>query len=338
MRRASHAVFVLVGAMSAVPAFAQGVPDPSRIAPGQTCTVVTQANADASAGKANINHDGTSLAGIPAPDISRGFNGIPRSAQPPLTASQKRILECTYRLAEANADMPYTLFVPSTYQPGKPTPLIVDLHGLNITPLQQILFDGTTDLAERFGFIVLAPTGFNLSSWWGSRPGKPIATAAVKPGGDVAYSNTELAEIDAMAVLKLIREKYTIDRDRIYLMGHSMGGAGTYYLGGKYNDIWAGLAPIAGAGGIAEGTADRYKSLPTLIMHGEKDSIVPAATSRKSVAALQAAGAPHVYLEFPDKDHEFWIRRGAAQMEKVFLFFSLVSRTTTVQVSAATIR
>ena len=331
MKLASNALFVVVTAMTAVPASGQGAPDPSRIAPGQTCTVVTQANADASAGKPNINHDGTPLAGIPAPDISRGFNGIPRSAQPPLTASQKRILECTYRLAEANADMAYTLFVPSTYEPGKPAPLIVDLHGLNITPLQQILFDGTTDLAERFGFIVLAPIGFNLSSWWGSRPGKPVATAAVKPGGAVTYSNTELAEIDAMAVLKLIREKYTIDSDRIYLMGHSMGGAGTYYLGGKYNDIWAGLAPIAGAGGIAEGTADRYKSLPTLLMHGEKDSIVPAATSRKAVAALQAAGAPHVYLEFPGKDHEFWIRRGAAQMEKVFLFFSLVSKGTTVR-------
>ena len=33
------------------------------------------------------------------------------------------------------------------------------------------------------------------------------------------------------------------------------------------------------------------------------------------IAALQAAGAPHLYLEFPDKDHELWIRRGAAQME-----------------------
>ncbi len=109
-----------------------------------------------------------------------------------------------------------------------------------------------------------------------------------------------------------------------------MGGAGTYYLGGKYNDIWAGLAALSGAGGIAYGAAERYKSLPTLIMHGAKDSIVPAATSHRAVAALQAVGAPCIYLEFPDKDHEFWIRRGAEQMEKVFLFFSLVSRRTTV--------
>jgi len=139
-----------------------------------------------------------------------------------------------------------------------------------------------------------------------------------------------LAELDTMTLLRSIREHYAVDPDRIYLMGHSMGGAGTYYLGGKYNDIWAGLAPISGAGGIADGTAERYRSLPMLIMHGAKDSIVPPATSRRAVAALQAVGAPHLYLEFPDQDHEFWIRRGAAQMEKVFLFFSVVSKRTTV--------
>lgn len=304
--------------------------DPARVPAGHKCAAITQANADASAGTVNINHDGTPLPGTPAPDIARGFSGIPRSAQPRLTPSQQRILECTYRLPDANADVPYTLFVPSTYDPKRPAPLVVDLHGLNITPLQQILFDGTTDFAERHGFIVVAPMGFNLSAWWGSRAGAPVATAAVKSGGDVRYSTGELAEIDTMTLLKSIRAHYAVDSDRIYLMGHSMGGAGTYYLGGKHNDIWAALAPIAGAGGIAEGAAERFKSLPTLIMHGAKDSIVPAANSRRAVAALQAVGAPHLYLEFPDKDHEFWIRRGAAQMEKVFLFFSLVSKRTTV--------
>src|SRR5262245_32256772 len=129
----------------------------ARQAPSQDCKPLTQASADASAGTPNVNHDGTALPGQAAPDISRGFQGIPRSAQPPLTASQRRILECTYRLPEANADVPYALFVPSTYVSGKPAPLVVDLHGLNITPLQQMLFDGTTDFAERGGFIVVTP-------------------------------------------------------------------------------------------------------------------------------------------------------------------------------------
>ena len=293
--------------------FAHALAQPATATTAQNCSVLTQAHADASAGTANVAHDGTPLPGVPAPDISRRFEGIPRSAQPPLTSSQRRILECTYHLDDAQADMPYVLFVPSTYVPGKPSPLVVDLHGLNITPLMQMLFDGTTDLAERYGFIVVAPMGFNLQGWWGARPGRPA----------------ELSELDAMSVLKLVRERYTIDSDRIYLMGHSMGGAGTYHLGGKYNDIWAGIAPISAAGGIADAAAaERFRSFPTLLMHGEKDSIVNVNGSRRAAMLLQGAGAQHVYLEFPGKDHEFWIRRGAENMEKVFLFFATVSKRT----------
>jgi pimeloyl-ACP methyl ester carboxylesterase len=285
----------------------------AQLAPGQNCAFVTQAHADASAGTPNVNHDGSPLPGIPAPDISRSFQGIPRSAQPRLTASQQRILECTYRLPEADADMPYALFIPSSYVPGKPAPLVVDLHGLNITPLMQMLFDGTTDFAERYGFIVVAPMGFSLSGWWGSRPGRP----------------GELSELDAMTLLKSIRQQYAIDSDRIYLMGHSMGGAGTYHLGGKYNDIWAAVAPISAAGGIADAAgAERFRRFATLLMHGEKDSIVSVNGSRRAAMLLQGAGAQHLYLEFPGKDHEFWIRRGAENMEKVFLFFATVSKRT----------
>ncbi|MGY8798795.1 MAG: carboxylesterase family protein [Longimicrobiales bacterium] len=300
-------------------------------APNQSCMPVTQANADASAGTANVQHDGTALPGIPFPDISQGFRGIPRSAQPPLTASQHRILECTYFLDEANAEMPYTLFIPSTYDPSTPTPLVVDLHGLNITPLMQILFDGTTDLAERHGFIVVAPMGYSVSGGWGGRAGNPVETARVKPGSEARYGSGELSEIDAMTVLAVIRDNFSIDDDRIYLTGHSMGGGGTYHLGGKYNNIWAGLAPLAGAGGIRDAeTAERFRGLPMLIMHGEFDSIVSAAGSRRSVMWLQSVGAQYLYIEVPGVDHEFWIRRGAENMEKVFLFFDTVSKRTNI--------
>lgn len=307
---------------------------PAQLAPGQTCTFVSQAHADASAvdanQKPNIAHDGTPLPGVTPPDISRGFQGIPRSAQPPLTASQKRILECTYRLAEGGIDLPYTLFIPSTYDPTKPAPLIVDLHGLNITPLQQILFDGTTDNAERFGYIVVAPMGLSLGGWWGSRATNVPQGAApqTNPKTGAAYTGQELAELDAMTVLSTVRQKYNVDNARIYLMGHSMGGQGTYYLGGAHNDIWAGLAPLAGAGGLATPeAAQRVKDIPMLIMHGEKDSIVAPDTSRRTALSLQAVGAHFLYLQQPGADHEFWIRRGAKNMERVFMFFNTVSKT-----------
>jgi len=88
--------------------------------------------------------------------------------------------------------MPYTLFVPTTYNPAKASPLIVDLHGLNITPLQQILFDGTADFAEKYGFIVMAPMGYSVTGGWGGRAGAPVETAQVKPG-----SNEFTIEMDA---------------------------------------------------------------------------------------------------------------------------------------------
>lgn len=316
---------------TAVPsaALAQSEADLARIASDQSCSFVTQANADESAGRANIAHDGTALPGIPLPDISQGFRGIPRSAQPPLTPSQERILECSYHLDEANAEMPYTLFVPSGYDASTPTPLVVDLHGLNITPLQQILFDGTTDFAERHGFIVVAPMGYSVAGWWGAMDGNVVETAQTNPDTGEPYAVGQLSEIDAMRVLAMMRERYNVDPERIYLMGHSMGGAGTYHLGGTYNDVWAAVAPLAGAGGIRdEETAMRFRSLPTLLMHGELDSIVRPVDSRRSALWLQRVGAPHLYLEFPGEDHEFWIRRGAENLEKVFLFFDTVSRRT----------
>lgn len=324
MRRSIPVLLLLLAGAPAV--WAQSASD---LAPGQTCSLLTQARADATEDSPNVAHDGSALPGVPAPDISQGFRGIPRSAQPPLTESQRRILECSYRLPEANADMEYTLFVPSTYEPGVPTPMVLNLHGLAITPLQQILFDGTTDFAERHGFIVVAPMGYNTGGWWGSREGgDPVEGAQTNPATGEPYTPFELSEIDAMSVLDMIRREYTVDENRIYLMGHSMGGAGTYHLGAKYNDVWAAIAPLAGAGGIDEEAAEAYLAFPTLLMHGAEDSIVAPTASRRAAMRLQAVGAQHVYLEFPGLDHEFWIRRGAENMERVFLFFDAVSKDT----------
>lgn len=301
--------------------------------PDLNCSPLTEQNAMASAGAANVAHDGSPLPGIEPPDIAQGFAGIPRSAQPPLTASQRRILECSYHLPEANADLPFTLFIPSTYDASVPTPLVVTLHGFNITPLQQILFDGTTDLAEEFGFIVVAPMGFSVTDSWGAsfagRPARPVDTAAINPATGARFNSGELAELDAMTVVASILQHYAIDAQRIFLTGHSMGGMGTYHLGARYNTLWAALAPIAGLGGIVdEQAAQPYRSLPMLLIHGEKDSIIPPEVSRRAALHLQSVGAQHLYLEFPGADHEFWIRRNAGNLRTVFLFFAMLSQRT----------
>jgi len=108
-----------------------------------------------------------------------------------------------------------------------------------------------------------------------------------------------------------------------------MGGAGTYAIGAKYADIWAGLVPISGAGGIASAdAAAAYKGVPMMIYHGEKDSIVSPDTSRRAAMYLQQVGSQHLLLQVPGADHEFWIRRNAENMRRVFMFFNTVSKTT----------
>ena len=55
----------------------------------------------------------------------------------------------------------------------------------------------------------------------------------------------ELSEKDVMTVLDMLRKEFNVDERRIYIMGHSMGGSGTLFLGAKHAAVWAAIAAIA---------------------------------------------------------------------------------------------
>lgn len=331
--RALACAFLLAGCATSAPA--APVETAAGIARGLDCVFVTEEEAAASAGVPNVTPTGVRLDPQPPPstnpdDAIAVRANIPRSAQPPLTASQKRILMCGYEMNEANARMPFSLFVPEGYDPAHKWPLIVDLHGSGVTPLQQMLFDGTTDFAQRDGYIVVAPMGYSTRGGWGPSRGnpQPVESADMNPATGARWAINELSEQDAMTVLAMMRAAFNVDPDRIYLMGHSMGGFGTFFLGAKHNTIWAGIAPIAGGGVGPNAPAERLKQVPVLVMHGAEDNVVRKESSRNSVRELQSVGAQHIYLEFPGLEHEFFIRRGRDNLEKVFDFFNLVSKRT----------
>src|SRR5262249_21343508 len=128
----------------------------------------------------------------------------------------------TYDFKEAGKEMEYALFVPSKYDKEKKTPLLVALHGLGGNPQQMIRSKGLTDQAEQHGYIVVAPMGYSSSGWDGVKgPGRGSGK-----GKDEPKNVRELSEKDVMNVLELVRKEFTIDEKRIYLIGHSMGGAG----------------------------------------------------------------------------------------------------------------
>jgi predicted esterase len=106
-------------------------------------------------------------------------------------------------------------------------------------------------LAEEHGYLLVAPLG--ASGAYGnflrlSAPfGKPDEAAALMAAVTADSERTnQLSERDVINVLELVLAEYPVDRDALFLFGHSMGSGGTWYIGGKYSAYWRGLAPMSG--------------------------------------------------------------------------------------------
>jgi predicted peptidase len=104
-----------------------------------------------------------------------------------------------------------------------------------------------------------------------------------------------------MDVMAEVRRDYKIDPSRIYLMGHSMGGYGTWSIAMAHPDIFAALGPISG-GGSPAGMA-RIAHIPEYVVHGDDDRTVAVTQSRTMVEAGKKAGANITYVEVPGGSH-----------------------------------
>src|SRR5690348_16515300 len=95
-----------------------------------------------------------------------GLLGPATRAQEKKAAS--KVEKKTYDFKEANKEkMEYALFVPSGYDREKKSPLIIALHGLGGNPQQFIRTRNLTQEAEKRGYIVAAPMGYNERGWYG---------------------------------------------------------------------------------------------------------------------------------------------------------------------------
>ena len=215
----------------------------------------------------------------------------------------------TYFFKEADKEMRYSLFVPRGYGKSKKYPLMVALHGYGSSDSGIMRYPGLTRLAQQHGYIVVAPMGYNERGWYGSR-GQTSRRSNPRNLG-------ELSEKDVMNVLSAIRKEFAIDNDRIYLMGHSMGGGGTWHLGMKYPDIWAALAPVAPAPPRNINDLPKIKNLPVIVVCGDQDGLVRSA--RVWVARMKALEITHKYVEVKGGDH---IRPAFQKLPDIFDFFN----------------
>ncbi len=208
-----------------------------------------------------------------------------------------KILDRSYDFKAAKKKMGYCLFVPKGYDESKKYPLMVALHGLGATPRIQMRYPGLTKLAQKYGYIVVAPMGYNTRGWYGSRGLKSRRSRPENLG--------ELSEKDVMNVLGIVRKEFSIDPNRIYLMGHSMGGGGTWHLGLKYPKLWAALAPIAPAIFRSPNELKKIKHMPVILVQGDKDRLVPVRIARKWAAKMKELGMKYQYIEVKDGGHVY---------------------------------
>ncbi|MEO6079954.1 MAG: alpha/beta hydrolase-fold protein [Steroidobacteraceae bacterium] len=249
------------------------------------------------------------------------------------SAAAKGDQQRQYHFQEAGKDMPYRLYVPAAYDASKPTPLVVALHGFGGD--QDSFFKSVKNLlalCDQYGFIFVAPMGYSPGSWFGS----PMAIPGVTPKGEKVpvpgigeYSKEVrarmLSELDVINVLDLVRGEYNIDSKRTYLMGHSMGGFGAWYLGDKYIDLWAAIAPMSGINEPQKQILNlkNLTRVPVMVAVGEQEAPT-VITSKEAVASLKAAGADAAYVEIAGGSHGSMVAPSTAQ---IFDFFSKRKKT-----------
>jgi len=99
-------------------------------------------------------------------------------------------------------------------------------------------------------------------------------------------------------------EKNQIDTKRIYAMGLSMGGYGTWDAIQRKPDLFAAAVPICGGGDKSMGKV--IAQLPIWAWHGDKDNVINASRSRDMIAAIKAAGGTPKYTELKGVGHGAW--------------------------------
>jgi dienelactone hydrolase len=204
-------------------------------------------------------------------------------------------------------------YLPGGYDRAKQWPLVLQLHGFN--PANPLYWD-----------------------WWSAdnrHAGVDTEFAGAHPGviyiephgrGNVQYRN--FADADVLRCLAEARALFSVDENRTYLTGDSMGGWGTWNVATRHPELFAAIAPIFGgvdyhstlsdeeAAKLSPAErfinekdsswsmADGLINTPVFVHHGDADAAVNVEWSRWGVKLMQRWGYDIRYREYPGKVHE----------------------------------
>jgi len=226
-----------------------------------------------------------------------------------------------YQKAEFTAGgktLHYRYLEPAKVEPGQKYPLILFFHGAGERGddnTKQLVHGSTLftkpENRAKYPCYVLSPQCPAKYQWvevpWGDK------TPHQQPA-----EPSEPLRLTRQMLDKFIAE-HPVDPRRIYVIGLSMGGFGTWDFAARYPDLVAAAVPICA--GADNTTATRLKDLPVWAFHGAKDTVVWPERSRSMVEALRKAGNDKVrYTEYSRVGHDSWNRAFAEPELLAWLF------------------
>lgn len=224
---------------------------------------------------------------------------------PIVTTQEKTINVFThFDYSGEDAPIPYRFFVPSDYSEEYAYPVLLFLHGAGergddneaqLKNVLQILFDDPD--SPVYQSIVIVPQ-CPLDTQW-------VAT----PWAEGNYSVDAVAETqnikNVLTVLDAFCNEYSVNKERVYLMGISMGGFGTWDLLMRHGDLFAAAIPICG--GADPSKAASLVNKPISTFHGTADASVPVTGTQAMVEAIRDAGGTEIrYEEIAGGTHNVW--------------------------------
>ncbi len=217
----------------------------------------------------------------------------------------------TYRFPGTETDLPFRVYVPTTWDGKAKLPLILMLHGggSNESAYLDQNNKQLLKLAEDHGYLLVSPMGWSPLGAYGTCLRLPAvfgqAEAAAQQRTTACVQNAqtlERSEQDVINVLEMVLNEYPVDRGAMFLAGHSMGSGGTWYLGAKYADYWKAIAPMSGPF-VEQATYpwDRMRKIPVFMTEGT-GATPSLAGSRVMQEWMKSQGFPLEYMEV-DADH-----------------------------------
>lgn len=161
---------------------------------------------------------------------------------------------------------PIPVVVPSSYDPGTPTPLVILLHGYSSSGATKEAEWQITPLAEEYGFLYLYPDGtqdlFGQRFWNATDACCNLFGSGVD---DVGYL------MDLMDEMKV---QYNIDPRRVFFMGHSNGGFMCHRMACEDAADIAAIASAAGATFLDPLDCAPSEPVHVLQVHGTSDGVI----------------------------------------------------------------